>query len=202
MKNILIITSFIFLSSAGIAQKAGTNQWYADWNCGFPVGNNFVTSFSALGFNLGYSRFIKDDFAVGIDFGWNNYYQYAPRKTYQFQDGAATTDLYKYIYTLPITLTATKTFRAGETVSPFVRLGLGTQYSEQNIYYNVYETTNTNWGFAAAPEIGAMVNFQKDGPWSLYLAIKYKYSTNAAKNLGVNSVQTINFAVGIACTFK
>ncbi|PWT79062.1 MAG: hypothetical protein C5B59_00420 [Bacteroidetes bacterium] len=202
MKNIIIITSFVLFGSSGFAQSPGTHQWYANWNCGFPVGNNFVTSFSGLGFNLGYSHFIKEDFAVGIDFGWNNYYEYAPRQTWHFDGGAATTDLYKYLYTLPIMATATKTFHPSPIFKPFVRLGIGTQYSEQNIYYNVFQTTNTNWGFAVAPEIGTLVQLQKDIPWSLYLAIKYKYATNSATNFGVHDVQTINFAVGIACTFK
>src|SRR5258705_6999795 len=106
-KNIIIIISSLFFSGLSMAQPKGSNEWHGNWEFGVPIGNDFITSFSALGFNLGYSRFIADDLSVGLESGWNNYYQYAQRKTYQFQDGAATTDLYKYIYTLPITLNVT-----------------------------------------------------------------------------------------------
>jgi len=200
MKKILVSTIVLLISVAGFSQQKGTNDWRIDWQFGLPVGNNFVTAFSALGFNLGYSKFIKQDLAVGLELGWNNYYQYAPKKTYTQGNEAVTTDLYKYIYTFPMTATIMKTFHAGEVFSPYVKLGLGGQYSEQNIYYNVYETTNDNWGFVVTPEIGAHVHFSKNNPWSLHAAVRYSWSTNAAKNLGVNNVQSVNFLLGIACT--
>ena len=183
-----------------MAQKKGSSEWHANWEFGLPVGNSFVTNFSALGVNVGYSRFIKDDLAVGTEFGWNNYYQYSARKTYQFSQGAATTDLYKYIYTLPLVLNVTHYFNGGETFKPYIRLGLGAQYSEQNLYYNVYESTNTNWGFVAIPEIGTTIHFNEHSPSSLNVSVRYKFSTNSAKDLGVNNVQTLNFAVGYVYT--
>jgi hypothetical protein len=192
----------MLLSNLCIAQHQGSTEWYGTWEFGLPVGNNFVTNFSALGFHMGFARFIKDDLAIGIESGWNNYYQYAPKKTYQFTDGAATTDLYKYIYTLPITLTVTHFFKAGDLLTPYVRLGLGAQYSEQNLYYNVYESTNTNWGFIAIPEIGTHIHFDKHSPWSMDLGVRYKYSTNSAPDLGVSNVQTLNFSVGFDYTLK
>ncbi|HTQ65543.1 MAG TPA: outer membrane beta-barrel protein [Puia sp.] len=202
MKKLILISTTIFLSTLCLGQKAGANEWHANWMFGLPVGNSFVTSFSALGFNLGYSKFVKDDLSVGIEMSWNNYYQYAPRQTYHFSDGsAATTDLYKYIYTLPITLYASHYFRSGDLFTPFVKLGLGAQYSEQNIYYNVYETTNDNWGFVAIPEVGTLVHLSKGSPWSVYTSVRYRYSTNSAKDLGVNSVQSVDFNVGFSCIF-
>jgi hypothetical protein len=198
MKNIIIILSAILSGTICSAQSKGSSEFHANWEFGFPVGNSFVTSFSALGADIGYSRFIHDQTSVGIELGWNNYYQYAPRKTYVFSDGAATTDLYKYIYTLPIVLNVTHYMTAGDHFTPFVKLGMGAQYSEQNLYYNVYETTNTNWGFVVIPEIGTLIHFSKGNPWAMTTSIRYGYSTNAAKELGINSVQAINFCIGIA----
>lgn len=201
-KNIIIIVSTLLLSNLCFAQPKGSSEWHGNWEFGVPVGNNFVTHFSALGFNLGYSRFIEENVAIGLEFGWNNYYQYEPTKTYQFTDGAATTDLYKYIYTLPITLNITHYFKVNNLLTPYGRLGMGAQYSEQNLYYNVYETTNDNWGFVAIPEIGTLIHFGKYNPWSLNLSVRYKYSTNKATEFDINSVQTVNFAVGFAFTWK
>ena len=201
MKNLVLIFCLAGFSTVSMAQK-GYNEWHANWVFGLPVGNNFVTSFSALGFDMGYSKFIKDDLSVGIEFGWSNYYQYAPRKTYEINNGAATTDLYKYIYTLPITLYATHYFKGGDHFTPFVKLGLGAQYGEQNLYYNIYETSNTNWGFVAIPELGTVVHFTKDNPWGLYASVRYRYSTNATKALGINNVQTVDFSVGVAYVMR
>ena len=201
-KNIMVIFASMFFSGLCIAQPKGSNEWHGNWEFGVPVGNNFVTSFSALGFSIGYSRFIQENTAVGIESGWNNYYEYAPRKTYEFESGAATTDLYKYIYTVPIVLNLTHYYKLNDVLSPFIRIGLGAQYSEQNLYYNVYETKNTNWGFVAIPEIGAIIHFNKFSPWGLNLAVRYKFSSNKATDLNINSIQTLNFAVGFAYTFR
>ncbi|HVY74507.1 MAG TPA: hypothetical protein VG890_06740 [Puia sp.] len=201
MKKIFLII-LVFIQVAGMAQQRGTSDFHVNWEFGVPVGNNFITNFSALGFNIGYGKFIKDDLAVGFDLGWNNYYQYAPTKTYEYPGGAATTDLYKYIHTLPMTLYAVHYFHTESIFAPFVKLGLGAQYSEQNIYYNVYETTNENWGFTAIPEIGTVVHFRKDNPWGLYTSVRYKYSTNKAEVFGINNVSSINFNVGLAYLLK
>jgi hypothetical protein len=197
-KNIIIIIGCVLLSNLCIAQKIGANEFHVNWEFGMPVGNDFITKFSALGFNAGYGRFVTDDLAVGIEIGWNNYYELEPKKTYEFPEGAVTTDLYKYIYTLPIVLNVAHYFEAGKMLSPYVRLGLGAQYSEQNIYYNIYETTNDNWGFVAIPEAGTIIHFGANNPMGAHLSVRYKYSTNSAENLGVNNLQTLNFAAGFS----
>ena len=203
MKKIITLLSLsLFCASVCPAQNKGASVFYLNWESGFPVGNNFLSEYSPRGFNFGYSRYISDDLAVGTDFGWNNYYEYQAKKTYLFADGAATTDLYKYIYTVPMTVTVTKFFHGGTTATPYVKLGLGAQYSEQNLYYNVYETTNENWGFVAIPEAGAFIHFGKLNPWSLNIAVRYKFSTNSAKQFGITNLQTLNFLLGVACTFK
>jgi hypothetical protein len=69
--------------------------------------------FGQTGGDLAYSYFIKKNLSVGIDLGWNNYWKYVPTTTCQFKTGAATTDLYHYIFTLPIRATVTKYYHIG-----------------------------------------------------------------------------------------
>src|SRR5258708_11876734 len=194
MKKIIAIL-FVsgFLINVCPAQHKGESQFYLNWASGIPVGTNFLSEYSPRGFNFGYSRFISENTALGTDFGWNNYYEYQPRKTYQLPDGAATTDFYKYLYTVPMTLTVTQYFGDGKMAMPYAKLGLGAQYSEQNLYYNVYETTNDNWGFVAIPEVGALIRFGKYSPWTAMVAVRYQFSTNSAPNFNITNVQTLNF---------
>ncbi|HTQ28463.1 MAG TPA: hypothetical protein VMI35_10055 [Puia sp.] len=196
MKKILLIQLLSISSLAIFGQTRGEGEFHGNWVFGFPIGNDFVTNFSALGANFGYSRFIKDGVSVGVDLGWNNYYQYAPTKTYVSADGATTTDLYKYLYTLPITAFVSQFFHGNDVFTPYVKLGLGAQYSEQNLYYNIYETTNDNWGFVFMPEVGTLIHFNKQKHFGLNLSARYTYGTNSAQYLGINNVQTVNFSVG------
>jgi hypothetical protein len=202
MKNILLIAS-IFLSSAlCYGQSEGSAIAYGNWDFGFPVGNNFVSSFSGWGGNIGIAYFPKKDFAVGFELGWNSYYQYAPTKTYYMPDGAATTDLYKYIYTLPLTATFAHWFEMGHTVTPYIKVGLGAQFSDQDLYYNIYETTNSNWGFVVIPELGVNLRFSPYSHWSMNMSVRYKYSTNSASQYNLNDIQTVNFNIGLVARIK
>jgi hypothetical protein len=201
MKKFILIFPVLFSFFLSYSQMKGDNEFYLNWDFGMPVGNSFVNQFSARGGNFGYGKFIKDGLAVGLEFGWNNYYEFTPEKTYQIQNGAATTDLYKYIYTVPMTATITKFFKAGDMFEPYVRLGLGAQYSEQNLYYNIYETPNENWGFVAIPELGTHLHFGGNKSWAVNLSVRYKFSTNSAPSFDLNNLQTLNFNVGFAWVF-
>jgi outer membrane protein W len=202
MKSFLIISVIVLSSASSFAQTQGSSFAYANWDFGFPVGNNFVSSFSGWGGNVGFSYFVQENLGVGLELGWNSYYQYASTKTYSNADGAVTTDLYKYIFTLPITATVMHTFKAGKVVRPYVKLGLGAQFSQQNLYYNIYQTTNDDWGFVAIPEVGANLRFSPYSKWSMNLSVRYKFSTNSQAQYNLTNIQTLNFNVGVVAQIR
>lgn len=202
MKHFIIfIIAFVSCSSI-FAQQKGERIIYANWSFGPTLNTKFVNQFSVNGANIGYSTFIKDDIAIGGELAWANYYQYAPRKTYLVHDGAYTTDMYKAIFTMPVTVTATKYFRVNKFVTPYAKLGLGAMYSQQSLYYNVYETDEQNWGFTVVPELGANIKFKPQSPWAFNVSAQYKYATNKHTAFDVKNIQTLHFNVGAALQLK
>lgn len=197
MKKIITFIVIIFTCAVSQAQLKGDQLAYFNWNFGPTIGNHFVSNFSGKGANAGYSWFIKDNLAIGGEVGWNNYYEYAARQTYITKDGAITTDMYKYLYTVPVTATITKYFKAGKYFYPYTKLGLGVLYSEQNLYYNIYEAASTSWGFVAVPEIGANIKLDPANNWAFNVGAQYKYGTNSAKQYNINNTQTYNFNAGV-----
>jgi hypothetical protein len=198
MKKIIVITSLLLvIRSFGYGQAAGTQLIYGNINLS-TINNSFVSDFSAANGAIGYSFFVRNNLAIGGEIGWNNYNQYAPKRTYHFAGEDATTDLYKYIYTLPITATITRYFNAGKVFSPYAKIGLGIQYSDQNLYYNVYETTNNNLGFVAIPEVGVKVQFARYSPWCMTAGVRYSYGTNSTSQYNINNIQTFSYSVGFA----
>ncbi|MEJ0104172.1 MAG: outer membrane beta-barrel protein [Bacteroidota bacterium] len=197
MKKIIAFTLIIFLGAAVYGQNKGDQAVYVNWNFGPTINNHFVSNFSARGASVGYSTFVMDNLAIGGEFGWNNYYKYSAKQTYQFKDGAVTTDMYKYIFTVPVTATVTKYFKTGKKVYPYGKLGLGAQYSEQNLYYNIYQTTHNDWGFVAVPEVGANIKFDRMRQWCFNAGAQYKYATNKATEYNIKNLQSFNFSLGI-----
>ena len=202
MKKIIGFAIIILTGVVSHAQLKGDALGYFNWNFGPTISNHFVSNFSGEGANAGYSYFIMDNLSVGAELGWNNYNEYAPRQTYTTKNGAVTTDMYKYIYTLPVTATITKYFKTSSFVYPYTKLGVGALYSQQNLYYNIFETTDSNWGFAVVPEIGANIKLNPSNSWAFNVGAQYKVSTNKNSNYNISNLQTYNFNVGITCRIR
>jgi hypothetical protein len=196
MKKIITVSLFLFAAVICRAQQKGSSEVYLNWNLSSPLQHNFVKNFSASGAAAGYNFFISNNLAIGGELGWNNYDTYYSRQTSYSKTGAFTTDMYRYIFALPVTATVTKYFPVSKLVSPYAKLGIGTLYSEQNKYYNIYEETNSNWGFTAVPEIGVHIKTSAANQWSLNAGVQYRYATNSYTDYGINNIQSLNFNIG------
>ncbi|HTE28411.1 outer membrane beta-barrel protein [Flavitalea sp.] len=201
MKKIITFSLVLFVGIVCYGQQKEGSELYFNWNLGAPVSNSFVKGFNGSGANLGYNKFIQKNLSVGAAIGWNNYNTYYDRQTYSNKTGAITTDMYTYIFALPVTLTATKYFDLGKIVSPYIKIGAGAMYSEQNQYYNIYQDGNNNWGFTAIPEIGARFDLVPGSKWSLNASAQYLYATNKASDYGLKNLKTLSANIGASWRF-
>jgi hypothetical protein len=201
MKKSIFLATAIFITVLCQGQAKGTSLFDFNWGPGSTINNPFVSGFATKGGDAGYSLFIKKNLALGLDLGWNNYWQYTPTATYQFKTGAATTDLYKYVFTVPITATITKYYHLGSMFSPYLKEGIGAEYSEQNLYYNIFQTTHSNWGFVANQEVGVRIQPSRDAPIAFNLGFRYQYASNSFKQYNINNQQAYNIVAGISWKF-
>lgn len=174
---------------------------YLNWDVTFPTGSlsDFCSATSYSGGTFGYRKMLsKGNVSIGGDISWHSLSEYKPRKTYQLDAGAITTDLYSYVYELPFGLNAHYYFKGGKHVMPYAGLCLGTNYSQQELYYNTYVTSYDNWGFYARPEIGAVIRFDEYAHWGILIGAKYNYATNKTDNFKLDNQSSFGAALGIA----
>jgi outer membrane protein W len=173
------------------------DRFYVGYEVGIPSG--FIDKTSWRGGRLEYRHKAKSDLSFGISMAWNSFEQYVPRNTYQKPDGtgALTTDMVKSVYALPITLTAHKYLRAGKRTLPYIGVGVGTQYTDQTVYANIYGINDYNWGFCVRPEIGIEVPLNDFT--SIFLSGTYNYATNSYEDLGGDKLQ--HFAITLGFSF-
>ncbi|WP_169749177.1 outer membrane beta-barrel protein [Flavihumibacter petaseus] len=197
--SILILLAFALPASAQSVKGPipFDNMFGFAWDVNFPVGNDFLDKTSLYGFKLEYRRGIKHNFSVGTEIAWNSYYQYVPRTTYQLKDGAITTDLYKYIYTLPLAVNAHWYFSGGKMFYPYAGLALGATYSEQDLYYNTYVTEVDNWGFLIRPEIGAIIKPSEHSGFGILVGARYSYSTNKEDDFKIDGLKSVGLQLGV-----
>jgi outer membrane protein W len=202
MKKLLVILLLLCV----VAVKTNAQQklqhkvedrFYIGYEVGIPSG--FIEKTSWRGGRLEYRHKLKSDLSFGVSMAWNSFEEYVNRNTYQKADGtgALTTDMVKSVYVLPITATIHKYIRAGKRTLPYIGVGIGTQYTDQTIYANIYGINDYNWGFNVRPEIG--VDFPLNDFTAIFLSATYNYATNSYEDLGGDKLQ--HFAVTIGFSF-
>jgi hypothetical protein len=202
MKKILYTFLLLFISGSSVKAQYGyiPNGLFAfGWDINVPLNNkNFIERTSFYGGKIEGRFFITPKISVGGELSWSSSYQYQPKRTYDFGNGAITTDLYKYIYSVPFNLNAHYYFMDDKLVMPYAGLGVGAMYSEQDVYFNIYNLYSTNWGFLLRPEAGALIKFGPNSTTAALLGVRYNYATNREADFNIDKIKSLSFQVGIA----
>ena len=190
-----IVTLLITGTTAQAQGFSGDDKFLIAWEVAFPT-NDFVSETSFAGGKIGYQRRISDNIFVGISGSWNSFSEYVSKTTYQKPDGsgAITTDIVKELYSVPLTADIQYFLKGSSMFTPYVGLGLGAQYSDQTIYFNIYNIYDKNWGFVARPEIGALYSFNRKS--ALSLSATYNFATNKSELVDVNNMSHFVLALG------
>lgn len=202
-RYILSILFAVIIGSASVKAQDGALSRNFDqlisfaWDVNIPLGDKFVEDVSFAGGKFEFRKMIDDKFSVGFDFSWNSYYTYKSTQTYHFNEATdVTTDLYKYLYTLPMAVTAHYYLPTYSIFVPYFGLGMGATYSQPKLYFNIYEVSQENWGFLVRPEIGTVIKFDPMSDVGILLAARYSYSTNEEPVFKITNLQSLGFQLG------
>ncbi|CAL1518678.1 outer membrane beta-barrel protein [Chitinophaga sp. MM2321] len=199
MKRYIILSLLLSMGiMKGFTQGKINNLYGLSWEISVPTNNEFLDKTSLAGGRAEYRHFLSAaPVSFGVAVSWNSYEQYMPTQTVYYKDNnaAITTDMDKVVYTVPIMATAHYYFNYGKKVMPYVGLGIGTQYSEQTIYYNIFVEDEFNWGFAIRPEIGALIR-PRGNNWGILLGANYGYATNKNDLFQIDNLKNFSFNIG------
>lgn len=200
MKKFIILGIVLTLGCLhSFSQGRINNLFGLSWEIAIPTNNDFLDKTSFAGGKAEYRYFLpKVPVSFGLAVSWNSYEQYIPTQTiyYKNNNSAITTDMDRVIYTVPIVATAHYYFNYGKKVMPYAGVGIGTQYAEQRIYYNIFEDDSYGWGFVVRPEIGALIR-PNGGNWGILLGASYQYATNKNDLFQIDNLKSFNFNIGL-----
>jgi outer membrane protein W len=185
-----------------IARGASAQEkfFYVSLDVNKPLSNtSWVGDVSSRGLKAGYRAFINERFSAGLDITSTTFDQYQPTITVQTENGAVTSDYFKYIYSYSVTASGQYYFKAGdsERFFPYVGLGLGANNNEYVLYYNIYTDSERKWGFLARPEAGILVKLSKRGSIGAIAALHYDYSTNKSPMFEYSNFSSVGFNIGL-----
>ncbi|MEZ4738295.1 MAG: hypothetical protein R2818_02820 [Flavobacteriales bacterium] len=162
-----------------------------------PVGdlNSYINEPSFRGFNLGYRHMIDGTRAVGMDMGWQTFYEHVDRGTYQDDNQALTGEQYRYTNAFTASVQIDQIFREGQDIRPYIGVGIGTIYARRTLDVGLYRLERDPWQFLVQPEVG--VSFYLANGNALLLSANY-YAGFKSKELEGQSflAMSIGYAFG------
>lgn len=171
---------------------------------GFPTGSlkEFLPENDYLGWDFDMRSMVTHNLAVGGHIGYQGFYKKYPRDTYYFPQGAITTTVFKYYYTIPMQASATWFFIPEKMIQPFLGFNVGVNYNERRAEIGMYVLEDNSWNFSFAPEAGVIVPFGKYAQWGLNLRGKYNYNVyNREYDSFIDFKQLAFFNVMIGVTY-
>lgn len=213
MKKLMIISliSLFFAGSSSFAQYDDNiflqnSQATFSYQMGFPSADlkGWLPENDYLGWDFDLKTLVTHNLALGGHIGYQGFYKKYPRDTYEFAQGAITTTIFKYYYTIPMQLGATWFFIPEGFIQPFAGLNLGVNYNERRGEFGIYVIEDNSWNFSFAPEAGVIVPFGKYAQWGVNLRGKYNfnvYSRDYDQLFDFKQLSYWNMMIGLTYTW-
>lgn len=189
MKKIVLIVSFCVLALGALAQSNTTFTY----SMGFGTGDlqDFIQQASFRGVNLDFRKLVQPNIGVGFSVGWNVFYEQKEEDSYTLGNSTLTGKQYRYSNHIPMMVNGAYYLKPGETVNPFVSLGIGTMYTRRNTDMNLYTVEQEAWNFLLQPEFG--VQYLLNDVTAATVSGKFNYGFKAGTELDASqSFFTLN----------
>jgi outer membrane protein W len=176
MKKILLLLLTALCMKGAYAQAGDFTLSYP---ISLPMGNlhDYIGATSFRGISMEFNKRVKPNVAVGLEVGWNVFYERTEAKTYEQETASITGVTYRYTNSVPMIVGA-KWYKGSESgkATPFAGLGLGVLYVNRATDFGLYRLTTDAWQFCIRPELG--VNFQLQPGLAAYVGAKYYSAFN------------------------
>lgn len=193
MKKLYITLVVVLMGASSAFSQA---FWTVSYDIGVPIGEfgKFMGEPSFRGFSVNGNGYLTDNITLGGTFHWSGFYEHLDRDTYQLDDGALTSEIWKKAYFSTLTFNARYMFKPEGAIQPYVGLGMGGYHVEQSTQAGKYISTSKNWKFGLTPDAGVYFPFGVSD-WGLNVKATYNaifYNVN-----DINTLSYLYFSVGV-----
>jgi len=171
-KYILII---LFALTLTVAKGQSYTEVYLHYMPAVPFGEtaDYTGGISPRGVDFEANRFIGDDMSVGFNIGWTIFREKVSPELIEINDLDIFGTQFRYQNMVPVNVTFKKYFLSS-TYTPFVGIGVGTEYIQRLNDIGVFSLSDDKWLFNIAPQVGVLYDFS--GSAALSFKLRYNYS--------------------------
>lgn len=161
---LLILLSTLSLVSCYAQLKLHTFVDF-EYSNGMPVGalRSYIPNKVFRGVHFSGRYFVKRNFTLGFNTGWNDFKTKRSREVYQTGKGTVSAVQLRYFHSCPFLISGYYYLRSSHYVMPYVGGGIGWYWLKYEKYYGVFPIIRNFLRFGLSPEIGVMVPFKRSG---------------------------------------
>lgn len=201
MKTLRILSfSFLFLTSGIYAYDQRRVMMNVNYSVNVPIGSfsDYIGNTSFRGWNASIAYRLNEKISIGGVIGFQDFYQKNERALYKDAEGSDISAVVtNSIQTIPLLATLKYSLSPGQTLQPYVGVGVGANFIMHGQYLGQFANDYNKLGFAARPEIGLFMPIKKDGESGVNIAGSFNfmpYSQGELKNLN-------NWGVSVGAKF-
>ena len=197
MKKIFALVIFCSLFSMTSVFSQAENHISIQYDMSFATGDmgTYISAGSFRGASAQYRYAVSHSILVGIDAGWNVFYEKKDYDSYTSGTQTLTGVQYRYQNQVPLLVAADYVILPDKDFQPYIGLGIGTMYTERSTQMGIWYVEENPWQFALKPEAGLMYNMATGSA----LKLGFKYYAGMGGDLGTQGYFTIS--LGFAFKF-
>jgi outer membrane protein len=198
MKRIIALAIICSLMSMTSVFSQAENQISIQYDMSFGTGDlgSYISAASFRGASAQYRYAVTDNILVGIDAGWNVFYEKRDYDSYTSGTQTLTGVQYRYQNEVPLLAAIDYVFIPDKNFQPYIGLGIGTMYTERSTWMGTWALEQKPWHFAMKPEAGLM--YKVSYGTAIKLGVKY-YNGFKAGDLENQGYFTVS--LGLAWAF-
>lgn len=186
------------------------NKWKMElgYNVGIPIGDfktNEINNTSFRGVTGGINYQLNSKFSLGLNVGYQNYYQKFDRQLFKGQDNQTISAVKtNSIEMMPVILKGTYFPMAGNTkakLQPYLSAGAGLNVVNYQQYYGEFGGAEYSAPLALQAGAGLQMPLSSNGKTSLKLGATYNYS-GYTKNDYTTKLGNVGIHAGLVFPFK
>jgi opacity protein-like surface antigen len=154
IRKLLPMAALVAAPLVGFSQDQ--DIFMIEYPIAFGVGDlgEFIDEPSFRGIGLGYRKVVDEEIAVGLDVGWQTFYEAMDLATYTDGTQSITGKQFRYMNMFTASVQVDKVFSPGSDLRPFVGIGAGTSNARRRVDMGQWSLEKDPWQFMLQPEAG------------------------------------------------
>ena len=173
----------------------GQRIYNFNYSTGMPIGtySDYVSEYSWQGFEVGYQKDVGTNLTLGFSYRWQKFYEKKDRATYEFENGAITSNLYTYSFINNLNVTLNYYMDNASRITPYFSLAAGPAFVENRLVIGFIDLDDSSWKIGMSPQVGVIMDIND----SFGIDLKCNYNYLPLQYQRFSSIQFVGASIGL-----